>query len=652
MPEKSTDGKASSASKAAPKTEFGKRPKEKAQERSYKLTPLYMYRFKDMIRGLVSNQNFPDALAALFALAAVASALPFFPLPILGGLGIATFLLAYIQPLLGLMFLLFETFPMFLYQVPLISWLFIFFMSLALFLGYKHYRSIIFIFALLALPFSFIGYILEIPIFVVTILTIGFKRGAIAAVLAVLVIAAFSGLTGLHNAGSIAYSPNATFATVSASQAAQYLVPSKPILSLLNFGPGFSQAAGTFFSYGVIERIFSGAYYAFSAIASNIILVLIQLIVWVFVAFAISSYAVKSRSRYRGTEASLFAIALPISYIGLSYLSGLSFNPLVLLGFAITPLMLLVLEYNDITVVRALDVMKQDFRSRFGEAFEDLTTGTRETLDDVANYEQTKQELREALLAPIEKRELAGAYNIKPPKGILLFGPPGTGKTYLMRAVANELRAGFFYVKASQILSPYPGASAQTIERIFSTARKHTPAIIFIDEIDSIASNREIQDSETGRQMLSTLLSEMDGFQKLDGVVIVGATNVPQLLDPSIMRSGRFDKILYIPLPDPKGREKIFQYYFKRLPIASKIDIHKLAEITDRYSGADIKNLVENVSRAAAEVASGKNRTLEITMADLVSVIKVTKPSTSLAQVDKYNSFKVAFGLYAMLPAL
>ena len=126
-------------------------------------------------------------------------------------------------------------------------------------------------------------------------------------------------------------------------------------------------------------------------------------------------------------------------------------------GFVITPPVIFLLELNDVNIVRALDVMKKDFIGKFGDAFEDLTSGTHETLDDIGDYDETKKELREALLEPIEHREIAGAYNIKPAKGILLFGPPGTGKTLMMRALSNEIRARFFYVKTSSIVSPLSG---------------------------------------------------------------------------------------------------------------------------------------------------------------------------------------------------
>ncbi len=634
----STDTKTQAA--PAKKADKGRVEKRKFD---YKFTPLYLYKFKDMIRELISHPNFPDALISIFALLSVSIALPFYPALILAILVIGTFVAVMMQPLIGLMVLLFESLLIMMYQAPLLAWLFTIFMSVAFFLGYKHYRTISFIYALMILPFSFLGYLLEIPTFVITILTVGFKRGAIAAIAAVLLVVIISGITGLQNSGAIVYLPQSNLAGAATIGISGLLTPSHAAPSIYTFFSTIPDALSQFFSLNVIEKIFSTFDIILAPLFNSLIPTTIQVITWVFVAFTISNFAVNSRSKYRGSESSLFAVLIPAVYYGISYLTNLVYSNLILISFVTTPVLLFALEAEDINVVRALEVMKQDFRSNFGEAFEDLTTGSTETLDDVVNYDETKKELKEAILAPIEKRELAGAYNIKTAKGILLFGPPGTGKTYIMRALANEIRAGFFYIKTSQILSAYPGATAQTISKVFAIAKKHPPAIMFIDEIDSIAGSRELLESETGRQTLSALLAEMDGFQKVDGVVIVGATNLPQMLDPSIMRPGRFDKIIYMPLPDSVGRRKIFKYYFKDLPISDDIDYEKLAEISDRYSGADIKNISEEVARHVADEAATKNKVLKIGMADIVRIIKATKPSTSLAQVDTYNTFKMDY---------
>ncbi len=605
--------------------------------------PLKIYSIKDMLKDLVSYKNFADSLAVTFALASIAIALHSIPLPILAILLVATFAIAMVHPLLGLMFLLFEMLVLIMYQAPVLAWLFTILLSASLFLGYKYYRTLSFTYLLATLPFSFLGYFLEIPALVIATLVIGLKRSVLAVLIAISIIVVASGLTGIQNTGSIAYNQSAYFSSISNSSIIKYLAISKPLPTLSTFGSNMSTSFHEFFGYAATEYIFPGLGDAVSALAAGGYLVLIQLVAWLFIVFAINNFVIKSRAKFKGTEASLFGIAIPVIYILLSYAFKLPFNIYSLMSAFVTPLIVLALEYYDIPITQGLNVMKQDFRGKFGEAFEDLSSGTRETLDDVANYEETKRELKESILAPIEHRELAGAYGITPPKGILLFGPPGTGKTLMMRALANEIRAGFFYVKTSSILSPYPGESSQTISRIFATAKKHSPAILFFDEIDSIAGSRELQESDTGRQTLSTLLSEMDGFQKIENVVIIGATNVPQLLDPSIMRPGRFDKIIYMELPDAKGRAQIFKYYLEKLPIGDDMDYKKLGDLTSRYSGADIKNVCEEVARIVADEAAKENKVLKISMADVVNVIKSTKPSTSLSQLEEYNTFKIDY---------
>ncbi len=314
-------------------------------------------------------------------------------------------------------------------------------------------------------------------------------------------------------------------------------------------------------------------------------------------------------------------------------------------SFILAPIALYMLEYYEINVVKIIDVKKQDIRMKFGEAFEDLEAGNNsETFNDIGNYESTKKELKEAIITPIEEKGVSHAYNIKPSKGILFFGPPGTGKTMMMRALANEIHAGFFQVKAQNLISAFPGESERLISNIFTIARKNAPCVLFFDEIDSIAVSRENPSvDDTHRHALSQLLVEMDGFQKIKNVIIVGATNRPDLLDKAMLRPGRFDRIVYMPLPDPTGRKKIFQIYLEKLPIGEDIDLKQLAEKTERYSGADIKALCESVAQLSAQEAASEHKILQITQQEIMDVIKSSKPSTSLSQIDEYRRFKLDF---------
>ena len=609
-----------------------------------KMVPLSVYWLKDFVKKIIANRNFHDSLATTFAFTSLGIAFPFYPLLFFIPLIVLVFALTFMAPLLGLVALLLLTLPMIIYQAPLLAWLVTIIISASLFLGYRHYRSISYAYALTAIPLSYLGLLLEVPAFIFAILVLGFKRGAILAVLVMLITVIVSNLGNIPLSGPIVYASiqghaeyikNLTFES--------YLTVSNPAATVSGFGSALSGAFASLFSYNVSTNLFNAFYYAGVAVAYDIQYTLPQMLIWIFVAFSVANYAVRSRSAYKGTIASLFGALLPVSAFVFSLLARIPFNPIVILSFAITPVVIFLLESADIEVVQALDVMKQDILGKFGVALQDLTKGTSETLDDVANYDETKQELKEAILAPIEHREIAGAYKVNPAKGILLFGPPGTGKTLIMRALANEIRAGFFYVSASSLISPYPGESSQALSRIFATAKKHAPCVLFFDEIDNIAGRRERQESQSGMELITTLLSEMDGFKTIADVVIVGATNTPQLLDPAIMRPGRFDKVLFMGLPDQPGRQKIFQHYLSGLPIGKDIDYEKLAGLTNRFSPADIKNACEEVSREVGEKAVSKREVLTIRMSDIVGVIKGTKPSTSLAQLEEYNTFRLDY---------
>ena len=615
----------------------------RAERLKKKIVPLPLYSLKDLLAQLAANKNFQDALITSFALASIAIAFPFLPVYLLIPLIICIFILTIVHPLLGLMSLLLSALPMLLYQVPLLVWIFTIIVSISLILGYKYYRTITYAYALVFLSLSYLGYLFIIPGFVIAVLVLGFKRGAALAAVVIAMSVMTSGLTGITLSGPIAYNQAPVHAKLALQPFAALLTPSKPAATLGNLGSSVVGSLGQLFSANAISHLYDTFYYAILSVANQFLFSFLQLCVWLFAVFTISSYAVRSRSHFKGSLASLFGVLLLISYIAFSRLEGTGFNYAVIISFAITPIFIFLLETENIDVVMALDVMKQDILGKFGVAFEDLTKGSNETLDDVAGYAETKKELRNSVLAPIEHREMAGAYGVRPAKGILLFGPPGTGKTLIMRALANEIRASFYYVHGSSLLSGIPGSSSQAISRIFATAKKNAPCVLFFDELDSIASRREAMESESKKELLTALLSEMDGFEKMSNVVIVGATNVPQLLDPSIMRPGRFDKILFMPLPDQKGRAAIFKYYLSGLPVDKNIDYDKLAGLSARFSGADIKNISEEVGRQVGEKAIEKHEMLIIRMQDILAVLKSTKPSTSLSQLEEYNTFKLDY---------
>ena len=603
--------------------------------------PLTLYYLKDFLRDIANHKYFPSSILAVFAMISVSIAFPFYPLAILIPLLIALFFLSRVHPLVGLTALLFLALPMIAYQAPLLAWFYLIFVGFSILVGYKYADAVTVLLALIMLPFSYLGYIFEIPAFVMGILFLGFKRSIIVTVLALAFIVMISGLTGIHNTAPLFYN-QAGFRS-SFSQTGQFamLTPSKSILPLGKFLSGFVQAFYVFFSIKVWGSLLGGMELAVYAFFYNIEITSLQIVVWIIAAFTIINHVVNSRSEYKGTEAGLYSLIVLFTYAFMEYTFAVKLNPAVLFGFILVCPITFILELNDVNIVRALEMMKKDFLDIFGGALEDLTTGTRETFNDIGDYEETKKELTEAVMEPMEHREIKGAYNIKPAKGILLFGPPGTGKTLLMRAVSNEVRSKFFYVKTSSLL--YNKGSDGNLAKIFSTAKKNAPVVLFFDEIDGIAGAREASENESTKLLLSMLLSEMDGFQKIDGVVIVGSTNMPQLLDPSIMRPGRFDKIIYVPLPDKEARIAVFKHYSGKYPMASDTDFEKLAEITHRFSNADILNVCSEAARHVARIALEESKAMKISTEDLERVIRHTKPSVSLARLESYAKFRMDY---------
>jgi len=208
---------------------------------------------------------------------------------------------------------------------------------------------------------------------------------------------------------------------------------------------------------------------------------------------------------------------------------------------------------------------------------------------DIGGLDEAKRELIESVEWPIKERENLKRLGIIPPRGILLFGPPGTGKTLLAKAVANKCEANFISVKGPELVSKWVGESEKAIRETFKKARMASPAIIFFDEIESIASNRSSTDTTMSNQrIISQLLTELDGMEPLQNIVIVAATNRPDLIDRALLRPGRFDRIVFIKAPDEKSRLKIFRIHSKEMPLADDVDFERLAKITENYVGSDI----------------------------------------------------------------
>jgi transitional endoplasmic reticulum ATPase len=295
------------------------------------------------------------------------------------------------------------------------------------------------------------------------------------------------------------------------------------------------------------------------------------------------------------------------------------------------------------SVLEKMEVKMDDFINAYKEV---TPTAMREVYievstvhwDDVGGLEDVKQHLKEAVEWPLKTPEMFTKLGIKPPKGILLYGPPGCGKTLLARAVATESEANFISIKGPEVFSKWVGESEKAIREVFRKARMAAPAVIFLDEMDSLTPRRGLGFSDSGvsERVISQLLTEMDGLVTLQDIVVIAATNRPDMVDSAVLRPGRFDRLIYVPEPDEKSRLLIFKIYTKGMPLAKDVDLIPLTTATKYYSGADI----ESLCREAAMHALRKDlKAREVTMKDFQDALKEVGPSVTPDMEKWYKSF-------------
>jgi len=300
-------------------------------------------------------------------------------------------------------------------------------------------------------------------------------------------------------------------------------------------------------------------------------------------------------------------------------------------------------------VIENLKITDEDFYSAYKRV---EPSAMREVLievpkvkwEDVGGLEEVKQELRETVEWPLKYPELFEDAGVEPTRGILLYGPPGCGKTLLAKAVANESNANFISVKGPELLSKWVGESERGVRKIFSRARQAAPSIIFFDEIDSIAGIRGTDTSQVTERVVAQILSELDGISSLKDVTVIGATNRPDLIDKALLRPGRFEKMIYVPMPDRNMRKEIFKVHTKKMKLKD-VDINDLVEKTSGYSGADIAALCREAGMNALRkaVKEGKKKIDGVTMEDFRSALKKIKPSVDEEQRNHWEKVKEGF---------
>ena len=295
-------------------------------------------------------------------------------------------------------------------------------------------------------------------------------------------------------------------------------------------------------------------------------------------------------------------------------------------------------------IMKKLVVRMADFK----DALKNVTpSAMREILVETPNVpwerigglEKTKSELIESVEWPIKNRKMFTDMGIRPPRGILLYGPPGTGKTLLAKAVATESEANFISVKGPELLNKWVGESEKAVREIFKKAKQVAPAVIFFDEIDSIAGARQgNESSKASESVVNQILTEIDGVEELSDVVVLAATNRPELVDAALLRPGRFDRHLLVSPPNKEARVEIFKVHTKEVPLAKEVSLANLAKDTEGYSGADIEAVVREAAMIVLrEIKEGKKGKGVVMKKHFTEALKKVKPSLSKLELNKYR---------------
>ena len=259
--------------------------------------------------------------------------------------------------------------------------------------------------------------------------------------------------------------------------------------------------------------------------------------------------------------------------------------------------------------------------------------------DDVGGLDAARDRLQEGVELPLKHPEAFRRLGIRPAKGFLLYGPPGTGKTLLAKAAAREAEANFIATKSSDLLSKWYGESEQQIARLFNRARQVAPTIIFIDELDSLVPARGggLGEPQVTERVVNTILSEMDGLEELQNVVVIGATNRPTLIDPALLRPGRFDELIYVGVPDTAGRRRILAIHTEGMPLADDVDLDAIAQHTDRFTGADLEDLVRRAGLTALRRGLDEAK---VTKADFDVALTESRASVTAEMLEEYEQIQ------------
>jgi len=297
-------------------------------------------------------------------------------------------------------------------------------------------------------------------------------------------------------------------------------------------------------------------------------------------------------------------------------------------------------------ILQKIEITSDDFREALKEVRPSALREVQVQIpdvnwDDVGGLDELKDELREAVEWPIKHKEAYDYVNVETPKGVLLHGPPGTGKTLIAKALAKMTESNFISIKGPELLSKWVGESEKGVREIFRKARQAAPCIIFLDEVDALVPRRSSgnSDSHVTENIVSQILTEIDGLEELHNVLIIGATNRLDIVDEALLRPGRFDRIIEVGNPDFEGRKHIFEIHTKKKPLESNVDIKKLVEVTDGFSGAEIAAITNRAALVALKrYVSGKSQNIKeikITQQDLIDAVDKVRPQKKEAPIPQ-----------------
>ena len=293
-------------------------------------------------------------------------------------------------------------------------------------------------------------------------------------------------------------------------------------------------------------------------------------------------------------------------------------------------------------VLDTLSVTREDFlealkRVQPSAMREVMVEAPRVRWEDVGGLDDAQMRLKEGVELPLKDPDAFRRLGIRPAKGFLLYGPPGTGKTLLAKAVAREAEANFIATKSSDLLSKWYGESEQQIARLFARARQVAPCVIFIDELDSLVPARGggLGEPQATERVVNTILSEMDGLEELQSVVVIGATNRPNLIDPALLRPGRFDELVYVGVPDAAGRERILEIQTEKMPLAADVDLRSIAAQAERYTGADLEDVVRRAGLIALRQSLDSR---EVTMAHFDAALADSRATVTPEMEEEYQA--------------